>query len=81
MANNVIALEFLSSVANESSSHTRVSVALRGINFTLTLLVIPSLSGDPRTPLLLKGVHKMFDRNPRGANPFPEVAVVTISQE
>ena len=81
MASNSIALEFLASVANECTGHTRVNAALRGVNFARSLLGIPSLLEDPRTPLLLKGVRKMFGKNPKGANPFPEIAVVAIAQK
>ena len=80
MASNSVALEFLAMVADEQKGHTRSAAALRGINFARSLLGIPSLLLDPRTPLLLKGVLKFFGKNPKGARPFPEIAVVAIAQ-
>ena len=80
MANNGLALEFLSMVADERKGHTRPTAALRGINMTRSLLGLPSLMMDPRTKLLLKGVSKMYGKNPKGARPFPHIAVVAIAQ-
>ena len=80
MASNGVALEFLGMVADEQKGHTRPAAALRGINFARSLLGIPSLLLDPRTPLLLKGVLKYFGKNPKGARPFPDIAVIAIAQ-
>ena len=80
MASNSVALEFLAIVADEQKGHTRPAAALRGINFARSLLGLPSLLLDPRTPLLLKGVLKFFGKNPKGARPFPEIAVIAIAQ-
>ena len=80
MASNSVALEFLGMVADEQKGHTRPAAALRGINFARSLLGIPSLLLDPRTPLLLKGVLKYFGKNPKGARPFPDLAVIAIAQ-
>ena len=81
MRHNGIALEFLAMVADERKGRTRVAAAIRALNFIRGILGIPSLSDDPRTALLQEGVLRSFPHKPKGAVPFPQLAVVAIASK
>ena len=80
MKHNGIALEFLAMVADENKGRTRAAAALRAINFIRALLGIPRLSDDPRAGLLIRGVARYNPHKPKGAVPFPVIAIVAIVQ-
>ena len=80
MAHNGIALEFLAMVADERRGRTRAAAALRAINFVRSFLGLPRLSDDPRAALLIRGVARYNPHKPKGAVPFPVVAIIAIVQ-
>ena len=76
---NATALDFLAMVAEEGKGRTRVAAAARAIEFVRRILSIPPLADDPRTRLLREGVLRYTPHKPKGASPFPAVAVVAIA--
>ena len=76
---NTTALEFLAMIAEEESGRTRVGAASRAIEFVRRVLTITPLANDPRTALLKRGVLRYSPHRPKGALPFPVVAVLAIA--
>ena len=76
---NATALDFLAMVAEENKGRTRVAAASRAIEFVRRVLTIPPLSDDPRTKLLKEGVLRYSPHKPKGALPFPVIAVLAIA--
>ena len=59
MASNDFALEFLGKVADENKGRTRVTAAIRAIDFVRNFLGIRALKEDARTAMLKNGVLRM----------------------
>ena len=75
------ALDFLAMIADEDNGRTRVAAAARAIEFVRRILGIRPLADDPRTKLLREGVLRYRPHKPKGALPFPVIAVVAIANE
>ena len=80
MRDDSLSLEFLAMIADEQKGRTRVNAAARAIEFVRKVMGIRPLSDDPRTALLKRGVLRYNPAKPKGAVPFPAIAVIAIAQ-
>lgn len=76
---NDLALRFLAATADENKGRTRVSAALRAVNFIRRLIGVTPLSDDPRIPMLREGVLRLQPHAPTGAVPFPVKLLVAVA--
>ena len=79
MADNGVALDFLAQVAAENKGNSRVSAAIRAIDFIRPILGIPDLKLDPRCSLLVTGVRRLNPKVPHQARPIPAIMVMAIA--
>ena len=77
-ADNDFALRFLAKVADQNKGRTRVTAAVRAIDFARRLLGVTPLGEDPRTPMLKRGVLRAFPHKPKGAVPLPAFMMMAI---
>ena len=75
--NNMLA--FLAFVADQKKGRTRVSAALRAINFVRRLLALRPLADDPRVTLLVEGVRRLQPHLPKGAIPLPVILLSAVA--
>ena len=80
MRDDSLALEFLAMIADERKGRTRVGAASRAIEFVRKVMGIRPLANDPRTALLKRGVLRYTPAKPKGAVPFPAIAVIAIAK-
>ena len=80
IADNVVAVDFLASVAKEERGRTRPTSAAGAVDFLRRVAGLQPIAGDPRVRYLKKGVLKSAPHTPKGARPFPELFVHAISE-
>lgn len=81
VANLDVCLEFLAEVAGQHKGRTRVVAAARALDFVRAVFGWSLLKGDPRTALLKRGALRLQPHKPRGASPFPAVAMAAIASK
>ena len=80
IADNVIAVNFLASIAKEDRGRTRPTSAATAVDFLRRVAGLPPISDDPRVRCLKRGVLKSTPHTPKGARPFPEFFVHVVSE-
>ena len=76
-----VCLEFLAEIVSQHKGRTRVVAAARALDFVRAIFGWSLLKTDPRTALLKRGVLRLHPHKPRGAVPFPAVAMAAIGSK